>query len=399
MTYAPTVSIIIPAHNEAKTIGIVLQGCLHQDYPSDLMEIIVVDDCSNDDTPKVVQQYSRIIYVRNERNLGLAASLNKGIMASRGEIVVTLHADCLPLSEDWLKSLISHFSCGGVGAVSSFLLLERNRLNYIDRSFCHIYVSGWPLEKFGDHDGSCEISFVSNKCDAYRKEILEQVGFFDTQFKVANEDIDLSEKIKRRGYKIILDRRAKVLHLLSYHQRGLKKHFAKAIQYGRPQMIIRRRYGYVVNPCPMISVALIPLVAIAFLGSLFLQSYLLLVSEYSIFAFLSIILLRKRMPDFYVSSKRYMKLRSPLMATLLALPLMVYTYLTWGSSLTTIVAPLLFPLGFLLGRACQRSLNSLRDYRDFLVAMLVVPFSLIWDALYGLSSLAGFARLKKAYAQ
>jgi cellulose synthase/poly-beta-1,6-N-acetylglucosamine synthase-like glycosyltransferase len=110
----PLVSIIIAARNEAYNIAGTLQSLLAQDYPRDLMEIIVVDDRSEDDTSEIAIKFSkndnRIKLVRqSEITKGISPkkqALEKGIEASSGEIILTTDADCYH-DPGWIRALVS----------------------------------------------------------------------------------------------------------------------------------------------------------------------------------------------------------------------------------------------------------------------------------------------------
>ena len=83
----PTISAVIPAYNEEKTIGeIVTKTIQHVD------EVIVVDDGSTDDTAVIARRTSASV-VQNEENRGVLVALARGFKAAKGEVLVTLDAD------------------------------------------------------------------------------------------------------------------------------------------------------------------------------------------------------------------------------------------------------------------------------------------------------------------
>jgi poly-beta-1,6-N-acetyl-D-glucosamine synthase len=101
------ISVIIPARNEEKNIGQLLQALQEQTYPSALFEIIVVDDHSTDSTVAVVQQFStvKLIQLKEDSiNSYKKKAVETGIAAATGELIVTTDADCLP-SQNWLKTI------------------------------------------------------------------------------------------------------------------------------------------------------------------------------------------------------------------------------------------------------------------------------------------------------
>ena len=88
------VSVIIPAYNCIRYIGMALDSALTQDVP---MEILVINDCSPDDLDgfmaKNYSQYPQIRYLKNEKNLGVAETRNRGVRLARGKYVAFLDAD------------------------------------------------------------------------------------------------------------------------------------------------------------------------------------------------------------------------------------------------------------------------------------------------------------------
>ena len=83
----PRVSVVIPAYNEAMSIGNVIANC-----KAFCDEIIVVDDGSTDDTAKIARNIGAIV-IRNEKNLGVTKATQKGLEAAHGDIIVTMDAD------------------------------------------------------------------------------------------------------------------------------------------------------------------------------------------------------------------------------------------------------------------------------------------------------------------
>lgn len=87
------VSVVIPAYNCARFISQTLDSALAQDVP---LEIIVIDDCSKDDLDQVMESYKtnpQIIYLKNEVNMGVSATRNRGVAQARGKYVAFLDAD------------------------------------------------------------------------------------------------------------------------------------------------------------------------------------------------------------------------------------------------------------------------------------------------------------------
>jgi glycosyltransferase involved in cell wall biosynthesis len=92
---SPKVSIIMPAYNTEKFIGASIESVLNQTYKD--FELIIVDDGSEDSTASIVKHYgdSRIVYFKNDANLGLAGARNIGLSLAKGEYIAWLDSDDL----------------------------------------------------------------------------------------------------------------------------------------------------------------------------------------------------------------------------------------------------------------------------------------------------------------
>ncbi len=113
MTTLPMISVIIPAHNQERYIGRCLRSILNQSYPRDKYEIIVIDDCSKDRTDYALELFANeIVLLRNEEQLGLPGSLNRGIHAARGRYVIRLDADDY-VHFEYLNALSLHLDLNG----------------------------------------------------------------------------------------------------------------------------------------------------------------------------------------------------------------------------------------------------------------------------------------------
>lgn len=102
----PLVSVIIPTYNNGKYIQKAIDSVLRQDVN---IEIIVIDDCSTDNTHIIIEQYRSypfFIYVKNHKNEGVAASRNKGIDLAKGKYIAYLDADDWWLDNKLKKQLL-----------------------------------------------------------------------------------------------------------------------------------------------------------------------------------------------------------------------------------------------------------------------------------------------------
>lgn len=121
----PTVSIIIAAHNEAAVIGKKIENLLQLDYPSSLLELLIVSDGSTDETESIVRQYSSsgVVLVALPRG-GKAKALNAAVAAARGEILVFSDANSM-FEKRALRALLAPFADPEVGGVAGDQRYER----------------------------------------------------------------------------------------------------------------------------------------------------------------------------------------------------------------------------------------------------------------------------------
>ena len=97
------ISVIIPVYNREKYIGRALRSILNQSINKSRYEIIVINDASTDNSEKIIKKYSKeITLISNKKNLGLPASLNKGINNSKGRFIIRIDSDDY-VHKDFLK--------------------------------------------------------------------------------------------------------------------------------------------------------------------------------------------------------------------------------------------------------------------------------------------------------
>ena len=104
--------MVIPTYNSAFHLGNCLNSLFKQNYPLSKYEVIVVDDNSNDNTPKVLERclkkYPNLQVIRNNENKGSNYSRNLGVKKGKGKVVVFTDSDCI-LPPDWLHKIAKKF--------------------------------------------------------------------------------------------------------------------------------------------------------------------------------------------------------------------------------------------------------------------------------------------------
>ena len=119
-----SVSVLIPAYNEEKSIEETIEAVLKSDYP--LEEIIVINDGSTDRTKEIIEKIARknkLIRILNKKNSGKADSLNKGIAIAKGELIAIVDSDGY-VQHDAFEKMVGFFDENKVGGVTSTVLVK-----------------------------------------------------------------------------------------------------------------------------------------------------------------------------------------------------------------------------------------------------------------------------------
>src|SRR5688500_300589 len=105
LVMSPKISVILPVYNGQLFLKAAIESILNQSYGN--FELLIINDGSVDDTEKIIFGFNdlRIRYIRNERNLGLIATLNKGLDLAKGEYIARMDNDDISLPARLEKQL------------------------------------------------------------------------------------------------------------------------------------------------------------------------------------------------------------------------------------------------------------------------------------------------------
>ncbi len=238
---APRVSVVIPAYGCAATIPHVLEALFAQTVQP--LQIIVVNDRSPDHLDDAVAPFlSRIDYVRNERNLGLARTCNVGLRRTTAPYVMTLHSDCL-LDTDYIERMLVHLERDPRIAVATgqYLFENHEALGLSDRLFAALNVL--PVETDRSDKGVYPVNFIEGKADVFRRDVIARYGFFTENLSLTAEDQDLSAKMRRDGHMLIQDCAARFRVMFTGTSDSIRKVLRKQRTYARGQVYVAIRYG------------------------------------------------------------------------------------------------------------------------------------------------------------
>jgi biofilm PGA synthesis N-glycosyltransferase PgaC len=200
LTEYPFVSVLVPAHNEQEAIESTILGLLASDYPN--FEVIVVDDGSRDNTPKILmelgERYDKLRVLLLEKNQGKPSALRWGTLASRGSIIMTIDADAR-VEPDAMAWLVKHFVTGPrVGAVTGNPRV-RNRTSLLAKIQVGEYSSIIGMIKRAQRLIG-KVLTVSGVIVAFRKQALYDVGLWDID--MITDDINITWKLEKRFWDI-----------------------------------------------------------------------------------------------------------------------------------------------------------------------------------------------------
>ena len=195
--YVGTVSVVVPAYNEAANIAATVRSLVATDYP--WVEVVVVDDGSTDDTADIVCRLDlpRVRLIR-QPNAGKPAALNTGIAAARGRLLVLVDGDTV-LAPDAVGWLVQPFRDEGVGAVSGNTKVA-NRRGLLGRWQHLEYVVGFNLDRRLFDLAGC-MPTVPGAIGAFRRTALVEVDGVPAD--TLAEDTDLTMAVLRAGWRAV----------------------------------------------------------------------------------------------------------------------------------------------------------------------------------------------------
>ncbi|MBP1762966.1 MAG: Poly-beta,6 N-acetyl-D-glucosamine synthase PgaC/IcaA [Firmicutes bacterium] len=196
----PFITVMVPARNEEECLKETVDAILQSEYPD--FEVLLIDDASTDKTSDVINEIlagsEKVRSLLIRKNVGKAAALNYGFLMSKGEIVVTIDADCL-IDKRALQWMAWHFvKFPRVGAVTGNPRV-RNRTSILAKIQTAEYSSVISLIKRTQRLLG-KILTVSGVIAAFRRSALVDVGLWSTD--IITDDIDMTWKIEKKKWDV-----------------------------------------------------------------------------------------------------------------------------------------------------------------------------------------------------
>jgi GT2 family glycosyltransferase len=224
------ISIIIINYNGRAFLKTCLGSIIEQSFPKENYEIILVDNKSSDNSVKFVENnFPSVKIIKSDINLGFAAGNNLGAKQSKSNYLVFLNTDT-EVDKNWLKFLVSAVEKhSDIVAVNSklFLVKEELKTRLIQNAGTVVFKNGYARDRGAvvkdkiqqyEEDSSYfdqpkEINAFCGASVLIRSKVFKEVGGFDESFFMYYEDVDLSLRLQRYGWKIIYEPKSIVYHI------------------------------------------------------------------------------------------------------------------------------------------------------------------------------------------
>jgi len=216
------ISVVIPTYNAGDYLPGLLDSIFKQAIED--MEVIIVDDCSTDNTIEVAEQYP-VRIIKMERNGGPARARNRGVREAKGEIIFFLDSDVIVL-DGTIREVKRYFeenpSAKCVIGICSTEPLNKGFVPSYMAMFEYIHLIGRQFQS---------VSVFAPRCGAIRREFFLQIGGYDENYRGADvEDFELARRINRVD-RIILNPRIMVKHQFADFRQILKIYRRRTIMW------------------------------------------------------------------------------------------------------------------------------------------------------------------------
>lgn len=248
------ISAVICTYRNVATLPAAIESLLFQSIPSDQYEIIVVDNNSQDETPRIVQRFSQnnAVNIRYEfeSTQGLSHARNKSLQFASAEIVAFLDDDAIA-EQGWLESLLDiydHLSEAWAVGGKVLPIWGGERPKWLRDSM----LRGLSIVDWGDDPRPLKWPerLIGTNC-SFRKEVFSEVGLFATnlgrrgRLLLGNEDTEIQERIHKIGKLVFFTPRAVVHHHVPRERLSKAYFYRRAYGTGRSEAIlVSRQAGY-----------------------------------------------------------------------------------------------------------------------------------------------------------
>jgi glycosyltransferase involved in cell wall biosynthesis len=200
--------VVVPVHNAAGRLPSLIEALSRQSLRPH--EILIVDDGSTDGSAEIAEEWAsrqpelRITILRQDKQ-GPASARNQGTALGTGDLAVFIDSDCLP-ETDWLEKMTAPFEDPAVVGVQGAYRCDQTE--WVAR-FSQLEIE----ERYSRMKRAQTIDFIGTYAAAYRRNVFNEQGRFDTRFTMASgEDADFSFRLANQGLRLVFNPEAIVYH-------------------------------------------------------------------------------------------------------------------------------------------------------------------------------------------
>ncbi|MGC4044862.1 MAG: glycosyltransferase [Armatimonas sp.] len=209
----PSVSVVIPLWGGETDIRLCLESLEPLHAGGLLHEVLVVDNDSPDEAASVAESFPFVMLHRNPGNRGFAAACNQGAALATAELLLFLNSDTIVPQAGWIRlveGLLGSHVIGAAGPYSNYVRPPQQiGATYTRLENINLFAEEFARREAADVDVDMLVGF----CFLIRKTAWEEVGGFDERFGLGTfEDNDLSYKLRRKGYRLVIPGRSFVHH-------------------------------------------------------------------------------------------------------------------------------------------------------------------------------------------
>lgn len=236
----PTVSVVVAARNEERTIGGLLDSLEAQTYPTGQLEVVLADGGSNDATTAIVEEWTatHLLRVRLIDNPGrvTASGLNAGIRSSSSDVVIILGAHAA-VPVDFVATSVDVLRTSGAACAGG--LLETVGKGPFGEVVAVATTSPFGVGNATFRTGGSSARDVDTVAfGAYRRQVFDEIGWFDVSL-VGAEDDEFNFRLQRSGGRIRFDPRIRATYYCRDSVTGLARQY---FMYGRGKAWVLRKH-------------------------------------------------------------------------------------------------------------------------------------------------------------
>lgn len=206
------VSIVIPIKNRGNLLPNLIKNLLNLHYTH--FEIIIVDDCSTDNTKDILKKYP-IKSISLEKSVGSAQARNVGINEAKNDIIALTDSDCI-VSRNWLNELVPFLEKYDVVG---------GKILFLNSAEMKLYPINMKNETVINKESA--VNFLNTKNMIFRKDLWKRTNGF-LNYRI--EDLEFSWRVLKKGFKLIYVPKGLVIH---YGNRSILQNIRRFSQYGK----------------------------------------------------------------------------------------------------------------------------------------------------------------------